>query len=122
MFDEFDTWQYRDDANCWDFVREYLLHYTNIPEDHIPGYEIDPDDKRAMTKAACQVAANFIECEPRPLAIACHYVGNIIVHVGVIDPDGYVRHTGRKIGTRRDTVEQFEKMHKTVYKIHEWLR
>lgn len=117
MFNRFDIWKYSNNSNCWDYVREYLLEHTNIPERDIPKYGILPSNKRAMTKAANVVSESFIECNPKQYAIACHYQGNTILHVGIVDGE-YVRHTSYN-GTMKSKIKDFEKMaSKTVYKIH----
>lgn len=118
MFDKFDTWQYRDDRNCWDYVREFLIEKAGIGAEFLPKYGISPKDKKAMTEAADSIKSGFIDSAPVNFAIACHYVGNTIIHVGVVY-NGYVLHTGAKLGTQKTTIQAFEKMcQKTVYKLH----
>jgi molybdopterin synthase catalytic subunit len=121
MWDKFDIWKYRDNANCWDYVREFLIERAGVPSSDVPKYGIAPDNKREMTKAANDVKQTFIDSEPVQHAVACHYVGRTIIHVGVID-NGYVRHTGKKTGTMKSTIKEFEAMcQKTIYKIHKSL-
>lgn len=120
MFDKFDVWQYRDDRNCWDFVREFLIERLGVSVDHAPIYDIHPDDKKAMTLAARGVAKNFDVCDPEHGAVACHYQGNAIIHVGVIDGN-MVRHTGRDTGTMKSTIAEFEGMaQRTEYRRYKW--
>lgn len=121
MFDRFDCWQYSDSHNCWDFVREFLISRAGIPREDVPKYGICPDDKKAMTKAAASVDRSFYDCEPLQNSIACHYVGRLIIHVGIVD-GGMIRHTGKKLGTTKSTIKEFEAMaQKTTYKIHKSL-
>lgn len=121
MLDKFDIWKYRDNANCWDYVREYLIERAGIPPGDVPKYGILPSDKRAMTKAANDVKQTFINSGPVQYAVACHYLGKTIIHVGVIDK-GCVRHTGSKTGTMKSSIKDFEAMsQKTIYKLHKSL-
>ena len=118
MFDRFDCWKYTDNHNCWDFVREFLIDRAGVPSEDVPKYGICPTDKKAMTKAAREVQKTFTLCEPQQYAIACHFVGRVIIHVGVVDGD-IIRHTGKVQGTTKSTVRDFEAMaQKTIYKIH----
>ena len=120
MLDRFAFWQYRDDNNCWDYVREFLIEKAGIPADHVPKFGIAPKDKRSMHKAGRQVAASFKSSDPTDFAVACHYRGGVLFHVGIVH-NGRVRHTGEKIGTRNDTIEDFESMADTVYMLHKSL-
>ena len=116
MIDRFDLWKYSHDANCWDFVSEYLKA-KGVPSDVLPRFGICPSDKRGMTKASNGVIIGLAECEPRENAIACHYHGKLLTHVGVIER-GMVRHAHHVSGVRRDTIKRFESMaQKTVYRI-----
>lgn len=121
MFSRFDLWQYREDNNCWDFVREWLIE-NGVPAEDVPKYGIHPDNKLEMHSAHKNVKRTFVECRPRHGAVACHYVGKILYHVGVIDGD-MVRHTGKTIGTRLDSINAFEALAPTTkYFIHKiWL-
>jgi len=121
MFDKFDCWKYSDFHNCWDYVREFLIDRAGVPSEDVPKYGICPDDKKAMTLAARNVEKTFTLCEPQQFAIACHFMGKIITHVGVVDGDR-IRHTGRTQGTTKSTIKEFESMSpKTIYKIHKSL-
>lgn len=118
MFDRFDVWQFSDNANCWDYVREYLIEKFSIPKADVPKFGILPCDKRAMTKASEEVQSGFVDAKPVDGAVACHYLGKTILHVGIVD-GGMVRHTSRQWGTIRSTIKEFEALApKTVYKIH----
>lgn len=117
MFSRFDTWRYSSHSNCWDFVRAFLLEHTSIPESDLPRFGIAPDNKRAMTRASREVKKGFVECSPRNFAIACHYVGRTLIHVGVVDGE-YVRHTNEH-GTKKTKINEFEAMsQRTIYRIH----
>lgn len=119
---KYDFWQYRDDgANCWDFVAQWLSEFKGVPVVDVPKFEINPKDKRSMHRASLGVARNFIECGPVDGAIAAHYHGNTIQHVGVVD-NGFVRHVGEKIKVRRDKIKTFERMAATTkYYLHKSL-
>jgi hypothetical protein len=122
MFDRFDTWQYRSDANCWDFVREWLIERLGVPEKDVPKYGICPNDKTSMHKAAHdEVIPQFEVTSPINGAIAAHYLGSTLYHVGVVDGN-FVRHTNSKSGTRKDPIKAFERMaSKTIYYTHKSL-
>jgi hypothetical protein len=118
MLNKFDSWQYRDDRNCWDFVREFLIDVGGVPAECLPKYGIAPSDKKSMTEAAQSIESGFVDSEPVDFAIACHYIGNTIIHVGVVY-NGYVLHTGAKHGTKKNTIKAFERLcQKTVYRLH----
>ena len=122
MFDRFDLWQYRDDHNCWDFVREFLIEKAGIDSDDVPKFGICPKNKREMTSAARSVATAFKRSKPVQYSIACQYIKNSLFHVGIVD-NGMIRHSGEKTGTRTDTIEDFEKVGRVIYMLHEdlWL-
>jgi hypothetical protein len=105
----FRFWRYTDTQNCWEFVRQFLLKFTDITPDHIPPQSIHPQDKRELTKAANFIASNFTDCEPEDFAVALHRVGRIYTHIGIVYNDR-VWHTGSKIGTRVDKISKFENM------------
>lgn len=108
MFDRFDLWQYRDDNNCWDFVREYLIDKAGISSEDLPKFGICPSNKRAMTKAAIAVRRGFVECGPVQYAVACQYHGKVLDHVGIVDA-GKVRHVGKTHGHKRDKIDLFQR-------------
>ncbi len=114
MIDEFDLWRYSDDSNCWDFVCAFLKKEGV----ELPRFGICPSDKRGMTKASKGVIDTYlVNCEPRQNAIACHYHGGLLLHVGVVD-NGRVRHAHIKLGSKRDTIKKFEsRAPRTEYKI-----
>lgn len=115
LMDKFDFWKYSDDSNCWDFVIAFLKDRHGV---ELPRFGISPKDKRAMTEASRGVIDEYlVDCDPIQSAIACHYHGNVLYHVGIID-GGEVRHAHHVSGVRRDTIKAFESMaRKTVYKI-----
>lgn len=115
MLDKFDYWKYSDKSNCWDFVIAILGEKCGV---ELPRFGICPQDKRGMTKASSPVISRYlVECDPMEYAIACHYHGKLLFHVGIIE-DGLVRHAHHKSGVRRDTIKKFEGMAQdTVYRI-----
>lgn len=119
---KFDLWQYRDDANCWDYVAAWLSEIKGVPLQDVPSFDVKPSDKRLMTAASIKVARSFVSVKaPENGAIAAHYHGKTLQHVGVVDGK-MIRHTGYKIGTRKDSVKVFERMaSKTKYHLHKSL-
>jgi len=115
MFDRFDLWRYSDNANCWDYVREFLIDRAGIPAEAVPRFGILPSDKRGMTKAHNMLKPKFVRCGPEQYAIACQYFGRVLVHVGVVD-NGMVRHTSSKKGTTNQKISDFEKSPTVYYK------
>ena len=113
MFDKFDTWKYCDNANCWDYVRSWLIEKAGVPESDVPKFGILPAEKKKMTTAHDIVKGKFVKCFRDQNAVACQYIGNVLIHVGVVD-GCYVRHTGREKGTTKEKFTDFEKI-KTVY-------
>lgn len=115
MLDKYLFWQYRDDNNCWDFVRSFLFDFCGIK---LKKYGIAPDDKESMTKESVEVAKDFFTSGPVDFAIACHYYRETILHVGIVYK-GQVWHTSKRRGTCIDSIEKFESQAKTtVYKLH----
>lgn len=118
MIDRFTAWQYRDDNNCWDFVREYLCYHTKVDPQDVPKFGICPDDKRGMTKAAIKVERAFSHCGPIDLAIGCQYAGKLLIHVGIVH-GGKVKHVSSTEGYICESIDRFELRSKyTIYKIH----
>jgi hypothetical protein len=109
-------WQYRDHNNCWDFVREVLNKEFNVPRNVLPKFGICPSDKKAMTAAYAEVKQGFVPItEPKEGAIACHFMGDILTHVGVV-MNGKVWHASSKHGVRKDAIKTFSRIAKTEYK------
>lgn len=122
MFSKFEIWQYRDDRNCWDYVREFLIERAGVPAKDVPKFGISPEDKRSMTKASEDVKKTFYDSDPINYAVACHYLRGILIHVGIVF-EGRVWHTSKHNGTTKSTIKEFEAMaSRTVYKIHGSLR
>lgn len=120
MFNDLLAWQYRDDNNCWDFVRACLLR-IGVPVSDIPKYGINPNDKIEMTRASIDVAQSFIECGPINYAVASEYRGKTILHVGIVY-NGYIYHASKSKGAQKTKVKDFENTcHKIVYRIHKSL-
>ena len=108
-------WQYRDDRNCWDFVRTVLNEQFNVPVDAVPKFGICPDDKRGMTKAFLGVKKSFRSIEQaQEGAVACHFSGRALTHVGVV-LNGKVWHAGKSQGVKSESIQAFEKQSKTGY-------
>ena len=120
---KYDLWQYRDEgANCWDFVAQWLRELKGVPVVDVPNFDIHPKDKRSMHRASVGVARNFIECGPIDGAIAAHYHGGTIQHVGVVD-GSIIRHVGLTTKVRLDKIKTFERMAPTTkYYLHKSLK
>lgn len=117
MFDRFDHWQYRDDNNCWDYVREFLIEKANVPPDDIPKFGICPRNKTAMTEAACQLMPNFVDSDAVDFAIACRYSGRVLQHVGVVYR-GIIRHVGCPKSLKLESIKDFERVGTVKYRLH----
>ena len=121
MLDKFNTWKYRADHNCWDFVREYLIERYNVPSEDVPKYGICPRDKKSMHEAHLNVIPTFRITGPQDGSIAAQYIGKTIFHVGIVDK-GHVLHTGEKTGNKREKIKQFESVaSKVIYYTHKSL-
>lgn len=85
--------------DCWGFVRLVRHYHHNLPM--LPSFGfVSPDDKSGMTKTYEQVITEFCQTEPIDGAIGCHFIGDRLVHVGVvINEHGLLKvaHTGRKM-------------------------
>ena len=114
MIDKYDLWKYGPNTNCWDFVVNFMRD-LNV---ELPKFGICHKDKKAMTKASKGVISSYlVECSAIQNAIACHYHGKLLLHVGVVD-NGYVRHAHPKLGMKKDKIKDFEAAaQKTVYRI-----
>lgn len=109
----FELWTYSNESNCWDYVR----HHLDLAGVNLPKFDIHPDNKKGMTNAASGLESDFIECEPMENAIACQYFGKALYHVGIVK-DGKVKHVGSKTGLRYDSVTDFCKRGKVIFRIH----
>jgi hypothetical protein len=112
------TWQYRDNNNCWDFVCAVLKQEFNVPASALPKFGICPNNKREMTRAYHSVKAAFVPThQPQEGAIACHFIGNTLHHVGVV-MGGKIWHASSKAGTRKDSISAFTRIAKTGF--YQW--
>jgi len=86
-------------ADCWGWLRLVRHHHHGLPLLKSFG-TVDPDDKVGMTNAYHQLLDNYVETKPMDGAIACHLIGDTLVHVGVVVNEGglKVAQTGRKAG------------------------
>lgn len=115
MHDQYLLWQYRDDNNCWDFVRHVLSKEFNVPAAAIPKFGICPSDKLSMTNAFYDVKQKFKKItQPLHGAVACHFMGSVLIHVGVVLGDK-VYHASSRNGTRKDTIKHFTRTAKTRF-------
>lgn len=122
MFDKYEVWQYRETANCWDYVRSFLVDKTDLSDSDIPRFGVHPDDIKAKTGAHDSIVQVYPECDPVDYAIACHYFKNALLHVGVVY-NGSVWHTSKQWGTTKHSLEDYERLRNTVYRLHKklWL-
>ena len=113
----FKYWRYTDDNNCWDFVRAFLIDIAGVPASDLPPNRgISPRDSRQVARTSEATQESLTDCGPEQFAIALHYRGRLNTHVGIVY-NGKVWHTGKKAGTRTDTIKQFESMAtRTTYK------
>tara|TARA_B100000614_G_C14236739_1_gene364819 strand:- start:200 stop:577 length:378 start_codon:yes stop_codon:yes gene_type:complete len=115
MRDRWQVWQYRDDANCWDFVRAMLINEAGINPAVLPVFGVLPDDKRGMTKAHHVVRGAFRAVNtPATFDVACQYRGKCLIHVGIVI-DGAIWHVGRKTGFRIDHIPLFSQQRKVMF-------
>ncbi|MEI8598930.1 hypothetical protein P4S64_19020 [Vibrio sp. M60_M31a] len=70
-------------ADCWGWLRWVRHHHHGLPLLKSFG-TVDPDDKAGMTNAYHQLLDNYVETKPMDGAIACHLIGDTLVHVGVV--------------------------------------
>ncbi|HDY7840621.1 TPA: phage tail protein [Vibrio vulnificus] len=99
-------------VDCWGFVRLVRHHHHKLPMLASFG-AVSPDDKTGMTAGYQALVGQFKLTRPVDGAIACHFVGDTLVHVGVVvDENGLkVAHTGRKMGRPRlSRLAEFERM------------
>jgi hypothetical protein len=109
-------WQYRDDRNCWAFVRAVLIEEFSVPESAIPVWgSITPKERRAMTKAYRSMRNEFTQLDkPISGAIACHFTGRTLTHVGVV-AGGEVWHVGSAFGMKKEPINKFAATCRTEY-------
>ena len=107
MLDKFSAWQYRDDHNCWHFVRAWQIERCGVPESALPEHKgINPEDKRSMTKAAVLVMSEYSRCQPEEGAIACQFRDNVLLHVGVVH-NGLIANVNKSKNRINNTIEEF---------------
>lgn len=113
-------WQYRDDNNCWDFVRTVLHVEFNVPLSAIPRFGICPDDKTAMTSAYQVVKRQFTRVRaPTAGTVVCHFDGDTLLHVGIVRHDGRVWHaSSASKGVTNVSVPVFQKIATTRF--YQW--
>lgn len=107
-------WSYRDDNNCWDYVRYWLIKLFDVPEKAVPKYGIIPNDKKSMTKAYKLVRSGFSESEPTNGAVACQYRGRLLDHVGLVY-NHMVYHVKDKSGVMVEPLAEFIRGKKVVF-------
>lgn len=98
--------------DCWGLVRLVRHHHHGLPLLESFG-RVSPDDKAGMTDGYLAVVSGFVETAPIDGAIACHFLGDVLWHVGVVvDECGLkVLHTGRKLGRPcLSRLAEFERM------------
>lgn len=98
--------------DCWGLVRLVRHHHHGLPLLESFG-RVLPDDKAGMTRGYHDLVAGFVETAPVDGAIACHFLGDALWHVGVVvDECGLkVLHTGRKQARPSLTrLAEFERM------------
>jgi hypothetical protein len=111
-------WSYREDNNCWDYVRHWLINRYNVDPAEIPKYGIHPNNKGAMTNEYSKVKIFFVESDPVEGSVACHFMGRVLHHVGIVI-DGQVREVGEKWKTVRSTpVDKWKKGKKCKFYAH----
>lgn len=99
--------------DCWGLAR--LARHHLFGRELLPAYDtIDPGDKASLTKAALleREVGGFLECEPRPGAIALAWRGGECVHIGVVvETDGrlWVLETEEGVGPTLTRVPVFER-------------
>ena len=75
-------------ADCYGIVRMARVHLFGKPWMPVHG-GVEGSDKRALTEAMQQEAANYREVRPYPGAIACAFRGKLCTHIAiVVDVDG----------------------------------
>jgi hypothetical protein len=112
---KYQLWQYRNDNNCWDFVRAVLKDEFKVPEMSIPRFGLCKDDVIAVDSAYSEVKSGFAAiARPMESAIACHFAGLALNHVGIVVGDR-VWHVGSATNVRADKFRTFERKARTEY-------
>ncbi|HIF9551112.1 TPA: phage tail protein [Photobacterium damselae] len=98
--------------DCWGLVRYVRHHHHHLPLLSSFGAVI-PTDKAGMTQCYQSLVSGFKPVPPQNGAIACHFVGETLVHVGVVVDEGGLKvlHTGRKFQRPKlDRIHHFERL------------
>jgi hypothetical protein len=129
-------WQYRDDNNCWDYVRYWLINEFGVPEKEVPKFgavvskkdgdtalfSMTDEKMKAMTDGSCEVIKHCSESGPVNGAIACKYFGDYMYHVGIVI-GGNVCHIGKSsTGVKCEPIDKFSRAGKTKYYAHRSIR
>jgi len=117
MLDKFSMWRWQENANCWDFVREYAIDVLYIPAIDVPKFGALSVDKRATTKAYRDIKSAFLDSPCKHGAIACHFRGKLLIHVGVVVGDR-IYHCQEGGHAKKDKIRAFEAMAETRYWLH----
>lgn len=85
--------------DCWGLARHVLHHHYGVPWLASFGH-VDPDDKPAMTKCYQHVVKTFAPGACVSGAVACGFIEDCLVHVGVVVNNGHLRilHTSKQFG------------------------
>jgi hypothetical protein len=111
-------WQYRDDHNCWDFVRAVLEKEFNIPSYAIPKHGVCATDKAGIDTTYQHEKQRFIPINaPQNGAVACQYAGETLTHVGIVLND-FIFHASSRHGVRKTTLSAFLRIAKTRF--YQW--
>lgn len=127
-------WSYRDDNNCWDYVRACLNQLYGVPLDYLPKFGAVLDEGREITEGMTKLkmeamthGQRFIiplctPCGPIDGAIACKYYDDYLYHVGIVIGDKVCHVRKSRTGVRQDTIKHFETGARTEYYAHNYLR
>jgi len=111
-------WQYRDDNNCWDYVRYWLNKEFKVPMDELPKYGILSGRERGHLSVD-----NYChESGPVNGAIACKYRRGHLYHVGIVICGKILHVRSLKAGVSKDTPQQFNSAGNVKYYAHRSLR
>ncbi|UTV30155.1 hypothetical protein [Photobacterium atrarenae] len=98
--------------DCWGMGRDIQLK-TGVPAQFVPSFgAVGAQDKRQMTTLYQDVSRSFDVVPPRPLAIACGFVGQLLWHIGTVVPNGSqleILHTSASFGPHLSPIHIFER-------------
>lgn len=98
--------------DCWGMGREIQIS-TGLPDEVVPSFgAVGAQDKQQMTELYQDVSRAFEVGPPRPLAIACGFVGALLWHIGTVVPNGSqleVLHTSASFGPHLSPLHVFER-------------